>query len=629
MKLAKRITAIVIAMALAMALCALPALADTDTKILSSSDSFYSTNKAVISEATTIRTLASGRNGFVVFDTAGLTVTDGTTADYVQNAPVVTLKMTQSQYDGDFEAEVFGITAEKDSYSSASTTFTVALYNAGSSLGYFKGSGKPVEVSLDVTDYVKAQADGKLVFKVKGDVRTDCEKHDIRYNNFSLTFDYSDEAKANSAANKIEVNETYKEDFTLPLTGSFDSIISWTSDNEEVISIDSATGEATVTRPQGEDASVKLTATVTIGETSVTKEFTVTVPAVFTGDVLTAVSEADTLIQNGSYSDKNYNGKRLRLQGSGRQNFIRFSQIDMPQSEILNAKLYMYLAETDKTAGIYFDLYGLSGEDKTSWDETMTAAIAENKGLCDDKLESKGAGEKIGTTNINDTQIGQWICVDITEYAKAQTDGIYAFRFYGGSTDTYFNDREVEGFEPYIELSRGDTGAVRSDAESIAIPEKLYGSYSALPTEGANGSTISWASDNEAITISGETMTAAAVSENTEAVLTATVTKNSAVTTRTFSVTALKSIFTFKAGGAETEALPETGTVSVGIEDGTYIPSGASLFVALYDANGKLDYVRTFKSPAVIDLTADNASRISAYLWNSALTPIYAKTITK
>lgn len=185
------------------------------------------------------------------------------------------------------------------------------------------------------------------------------------------------------------------------------------------------------------------------------------------------------------------------------------------------------------------------------------------------------------------------------------------------------------GFEPYIELSRGDTGAVRSDAESIAIPEKLYGSYSALPIVGANGSAISWASDNAVITISGETMTAAAVSENTGAVLTATVTKNGAVTTHTFSVTALKSIFTFKADGTETETLPETGTVSVGIEDGTYIPSGASLFVALYGANGKLDYVRTFKNPAVIDLTADNASRISAYLWNSALTPIYTKTITK
>ncbi len=626
MKLAKRITAIVIAMALVMALCALPALADTDTKTLSTNDHF-DVKKSTITTFTVktdIQVSGSGRYGFVIFKTSDIDVTDGNTADYVANAAAITLTMRQNYLTTDFTSTIYGISDNKESYSSTeSASFNATLYGAGDKIGQVEGTNK-VDVSIDVTDYVKKQTDGTLVFKVVGDTTSQ-----YKYRNFTLTFDYSDEAKANSAANKIEVNETYKEDFTLPLTGSFDSIISWTSDNEDVISIDSATGEATVTRPQGEDASVKLTATVTIGETSVTKEFTVAVPAVFTGDVLTAVSEADILVQNGKYLDNNYNGKRLRLQGSGRQNFIRFSQTDMPQSEILNAKLYMYLAETDKTAGIYFDLYGLSGEDKTSWDETITSTIAQNKGLLNYTLESYGAGEKIGTTNINDTQIGQWICVDITEYAKAQTDGIYAFRFYGGSTDTYFNDREVEGFEPYIELSRGDTGAVRSDAESITIPEKLYGSYSALPTEGANGSTISWASDNEAITISGETMTAAAVSENTEAVLTATVTKNGAETTRTFSVTALKSIFTFKTVGAETETLPETGTVSVGIEDGTYIPGGASLFVALYDANGKLDYVRTFKNPAVIDLTADNASRISAYLWDSALTPIYTKTITK
>lgn len=624
MKLAKRITAITIAMALVMALCALPALADTDTKTLQSSDSFYSTNKAVITKATTIRTLASGRNGFVVFDTAGLTVTDGTAADYVQNAPVVTLKMKQSQYSGDFEAEVFGITAEKDSYSSTSTTFTVALYNAGSSLGYFKGSGK-VEVSLDVTDYVKAQTDGKLVFKVKGDVRTGYSSNDIRYNNFSLTFDYSDEAKLNSAANKIEVNENYKEDFTLPLTGSFDSEISWVSDNEDVISIDSATGEAAVTRPQGEDASVKLTATVTIGETSVTKEFTVTVPAEFTGDVLKAVSEADLYVRktNGDtyYGSQNY----LRLNGSGTHNFVRFSQTDMPQNEILNAKLYLHYKGTTspKAGNLTFTAYGMPSGKKDIWDEgTLTYNIAVSKDLISEE-------NYMGVVQIDDVSTAHWVSVDVTDYVKAQADGKYEFRFVGDAWDVQIDSREVEGFEPYIELSRGDTGAVRSDAESIAIPEKLYGSYSALPIVGANGSTISWASDNAVITISGETMTAAAVSENTGAVLTATVTKNGAVTTRTFSVTALKSIFTFKADGAETETLPETGTVSAGIEDGTYIPSGATLFVALYGANGKLDYVRTFKNPAVIDLTADNASRISAYLWDSALTPIYTKTITK
>ena len=62
--------------------------------------------------------------------------------------------------------------------------------------------------------------------------------------------------------------------FKLPVAGLNDAVITWASDNEAVISISGE--DATVISPAAETV-VKLTATITIGEASDTKEFNVTV----------------------------------------------------------------------------------------------------------------------------------------------------------------------------------------------------------------------------------------------------------------------------------------------------------------------------------------------------------------
>ena len=62
--------------------------------------------------------------------------------------------------------------------------------------------------------------------------------------------------------------------FKLPVAGLNDAVITWASDNEAVISINGE--DATVISPAAETV-VKLTATITIGEASDTKEFNVTV----------------------------------------------------------------------------------------------------------------------------------------------------------------------------------------------------------------------------------------------------------------------------------------------------------------------------------------------------------------
>lgn len=95
---------------------------------------------------------------------------------------------------------------------------------------------------------------------------------------FALTGCKSDDTLANleDALAEVSVEAVVVDDITLPTTGANDVVISWASDNTDVI-----TADGTVTRPSAEDgdATVVLTATLTLGEEELTQDFTVTVTA--------------------------------------------------------------------------------------------------------------------------------------------------------------------------------------------------------------------------------------------------------------------------------------------------------------------------------------------------------------
>lgn len=111
----------------------------------------------------------------------------------------------------------------------------------------------------------------------------------------------------------LQLEETYTENFTLPMSGANGSTISWAVTEGTAITVDGAA--ATVIRG-AEDATVTLTATITCGEESDTKAFTVTVLA--EGTVATnpgtkedpyTVAEALAAagqLEKGEYSEKVY-----------------------------------------------------------------------------------------------------------------------------------------------------------------------------------------------------------------------------------------------------------------------------------------------------------------------------------
>ena len=86
----------------------------------------------------------------------------------------------------------------------------------------------------------------------------------------------SDEDMAQRAKDDLTLSGlgNVTDDLTLPTTGTYDAVITWTSSDESIIAND-----GTVTRPEFQNTEVTLTANITVGEVTLTKEFTANVLA--------------------------------------------------------------------------------------------------------------------------------------------------------------------------------------------------------------------------------------------------------------------------------------------------------------------------------------------------------------
>lgn len=211
MRTIKKALSFVLTAVMCAGMLCVPVFADTDAKELEPSDKWWVAKSGYATTNTTdyIRAHGSARTGFVAFDASQLQINSGTLQEYVENAPSITLSMYQinTKVTGEFTSKIFGIAENKDSHSSTAQ-YDETLYVAGEHIGDITGTGE-TDVSIDVTDYVKVQTDGKYVFRVAG-----FGSADVRYNSIKLNFNYSDEAVAESAIAAIEsIGELYAEDF--------------------------------------------------------------------------------------------------------------------------------------------------------------------------------------------------------------------------------------------------------------------------------------------------------------------------------------------------------------------------------------------------------------------------------
>ncbi len=354
----------------------------------------------------------------------------------------------------------------------------------------------------------------------------------------------SDATVVNSAADSLSVPASASSDVSLP-TSKDGAEITWASNNTAVI-----TNDGKVTRPAyGEDdATVTLTATITRGESSVDKEFTVTVPAyefvpepvpedgIWVNDDMSyastdeipsiddakygftfenAIPGTDTATNDGAvYS---VNGSSLK--------FVKAS--DSSKS----GAMYKYLAPSkdqnhsgNQIVEFKLKLIGnprvyIAFESYSNWKGIQTIQLNEYS----DFAPRTGDSYKMGTsaTDVKVTMVTnatgktmdiylndvkRWTGIDYRTQWSNAGDG---FNYFGKMQLSLNGSKKGEGFElDYVRVfeDAASYGAycLANETTPVIDTKVAWGDADiALPTAGIYNNTITWESDNAAITAEG------------------------------------------------------------------------------------------------------------------------------
>ena len=272
----------------------------------------------------------------------------------------------------------------------------------------------------------------------------------------------------------LQLEETYTENFTLPTTGVNGSAITWAVTEGTAITVDGAA--ATVIRG-AEDATVTLTATITCGEESDTKAFTVTVLA--EGTALPGTEEdpytvAEALAAANALGEDEYSAAKVYVEGvvseitrfdSGRSSYTFYikdadgtDQLTVFSCKTTADITKIYVGDTVKVYGYLQNYRGNTPEVTYQGDEnpvfvtltrgTSAITVAENDNVT--VTLSAQSGE-------NGTEFTFTIVVDTPEYVLASVavngttvtavEGVYTAVIDGPTTIT------VSGYVPSTESS--------------------------------------------------------------------------------------------------------------------------------------------------------------------------------
>ena len=369
-----------------------------------------------------------------------------------------------------------------------------------------------------------------------------------------------------TAKEKLEIiytgtdsNNAVTQNITLPKNGLFDTTITWVSDNSSIISTNGI-----VTRPSAdlEDISVSLTATITKGDKSDTKDFTL--------KVIKAVNENDYAVsQDKAALEIGYNGndsaesvtQNILLPTSGSNGTI-ISWVSDNDSMITSTGIV--IRPIFGTGNMSITLTATITKGSTSDTKTFTltvieAPITDTESVATDKtallIGYGGTDSDLQVTqNISLPKAGSNSTViswESDNTTVVNSNGIVVRPIYGSgdttvtltATITKGSDSDTKTFTIIvIEAPQTDTEAVALDKENVVIGYGPGDSASSvtqhitLPATGSNGSTISWHSDNPATIQIDGTVTIPDSASDTSVTLTATITKRSISDTKQFTI---------------------------------------------------------------------------------------------
>lgn len=393
----------------------------------------------------------------------------------------------------------------------------------------------------------------------------------------------ADETEDEKAVRKdkeaLTLTDTTKVDLALPAQGDNGSSITWTSDHEDVI-----TKDGKVTRPEAgqEDAVVTMTATITSGNVSDTKEFQVTVPAmkapapverednyvvyfVDCGDyVVDTVSNGDQLGTHNSVTDQVYGEDAV----TGYKWGIVDTEEELTGKNVTNPT-------APKNGGVYTANTWAYEQNTANKDVAKTESnrYTKNfyeKGIAERYLDYKFELEN-GLYDVTVCCTDPWGCSktpnvylnygkddqmtmkegldasakEVVKKTFEVTDGELTVNVKATGDDNKAINLAYILIRKYKELTPEEMEAeakkrVNNDYAALTLESTDITSDLDLITEGANETTITWSSSNEAvISNTGKVTRPSAGNSDVPVTLTATVSYNDYSMTKKFSVKVL------------------------------------------------------------------------------------------
>lgn len=376
------------------------------------------------------------------------------------------------------------------------------------------------------------------------------------------TVDNAIAVREDAAAIDLGDIENITENFVLPTTGAKGSNISWRSSNPDVLSVSADGALAEYHQPQ-EDTQITMTATVSKGEASITREILVTVrkDAIVSKNILVS---ADTYVHNGN-GTKNFGGDVYAFSAAAaevsREIYLRFDLSELKKNayEVLKADLSLQI---QKNGGQYNQSYVIYALPDTGW--TEGSAIGVETGVATDLTwnNSRTMAEQSKEIFDGSTLRPAYGAPFYSDITQAVYDAVYSeadtlvLRIVTSFRDP--NNKNTYGIHVFTKESDGpdtqkpqlilslkknqDKADVYTDAAALSLGNlDTVSADLSLPKTGDKGSDISWQSSNpDILEISEAEDEIKAVYKNpaepTEVTLTATVSKGEESTQKIFTV---------------------------------------------------------------------------------------------
>ena len=337
---------------------------------------------------------------------------------------------------------------------------------------------------------------------------------------------------------------------TLPATGLDTSTITWVSNNSSVVS-----NSGVVTQPLTQDASVTMTATITVGSASDTKAFPITVKAQMTDAQAVAAAKAALAITYGSGDSASSVTKNLTLPATGIDSST-ITWVSDNTGVVSNAGVVTQPLTQDASVTMTATITVGLASDTKAFPITVKAQMTDAQAVAAAKAAlaiAYGSGDSASSVTKNltlpatglDTSTITWVSSDASVVSNAGVvtqpltqDASVSMT----ATITVGSASDTKLFPITVKAQMTEAQAVAAAKAALAITYASGDSASSvtknltLPATGLDNSTITWLSSDSSV-VSNAGVVTQPLTQDASVTMTATITVGSASDTKLFPIT--------------------------------------------------------------------------------------------